>query len=223
MKSDYAVVIPAFNAGRYLGEALNSVLRQSAVPTQIIVVNDGSTDNTEAIARSFGSAIQVITTVNRGAGPATTTGIASVENAIVAFLDADDIWHDDKMERQLGHLLDGELGVDAVIGKMDSFGETHVKQAATDGAGWHRSTLIMWTEKFRAVGAVENMSNGYGEMIDWFSRAREVGMRFHLPNNSVASRRIHSASLSYRGGAERDSDYLQAAIRALKRKKQLNS
>jgi glycosyltransferase involved in cell wall biosynthesis len=221
MNTDYSVVIPAFNAGAFLAEAVQSVLSQTILPSHIVIVDDGSTDNTAEIARSLGPGIELIRTENRGAGPATTTGIEHVSTPVVALLDADDVWVLDKMEQQLGCLLNPTLKLDAVIGKMTSFGATHIKDSDHESSGWHRSTLTMWTEKFRLVGAVEQMPNGYGEMVDWFSRARELGMAFHLLPDSVAMRRIHENSLSFRGGAGRDSDYLQTAIRALMRKKLL--
>lgn len=221
MNTNYSVVIPAFNAEAFLAEAAQSVLGQTMPPSHVIIVDDGSTDNTSEIARNLGPKIQLIRTENRGAGPATTIGVEHVETPVVAFLDADDVWVEDKMERQVACLVDATLSADAVIGKMTSFGATHLKDSDQENSGWHRSTLTIWTEKFHLVGAVEQMPNGYGEMVDWFSRAREHGIRFHLPADSIAMRRIHENSLSFRGGIGRDSDYLRTAIRALMRKKLL--
>jgi GT2 family glycosyltransferase len=95
-----SVVIPAYNAGGVLARALQSVLQQSLPVSEIIVVNDGSTDDTAAMMEQYRSKIIGITTVNRGAAAARNAGIEAASSEWIAFLDADDEWHPEKMERQ---------------------------------------------------------------------------------------------------------------------------
>lgn len=85
-----SVVIPCFNAGRYVGEAIESVLAQSYEPLEIIVIDDGSTDDSLKIIRSFGHKIDFIATSNRGASAARNTGIEQASGKYLKFLDADD-------------------------------------------------------------------------------------------------------------------------------------
>lgn len=215
----YTVVIPAYNASRYLGETLRSVLQQSVPPAKVLVVDDGSTDDTAGVAKTFGDVVEVITTSNHGSGPATTTGIRQVTTAVVATVDSDDLWFPDKIERQLAILTDDKTATDAVLTKMEPFGRLDLKTANIETSAWSRSTLLTWTATFDRVGPVENMGNGYGEMIDWFARARDAGVRFHVLDEVLARRRIHPDSLSFVAGKNRDTDYLQAAVRALRRKR----
>lgn len=93
-----SVVIPVYNSERYVCSAIESVLRQSRTPRRIILVDDGSTDNTPALLRSFGSAIEVFRQNNQGVGAARNVGIRAADGDYVAFLDADDEWHTDKLD-----------------------------------------------------------------------------------------------------------------------------
>jgi glycosyltransferase involved in cell wall biosynthesis len=86
-----SVVIPAYNAERYLREAIDSVLGQTHQDLELIVVDDGSTDSTPAILASYGERIRVVTQPNRGVCTARNVGIAAATGEYVAFADADDI------------------------------------------------------------------------------------------------------------------------------------
>jgi len=93
-----AVVIPAYNAQRFIEEALESVRAQTAQPAEVIVVDDGSTDRTAAIARATGAIVR--SQPNEGPGAARNTAIRSTCQPWIAFLDADDVWEPQKLEAQ---------------------------------------------------------------------------------------------------------------------------
>jgi hypothetical protein len=86
------VIIPAFNASLCLQRCLESVFSQQYLPVQIIVVNDGSTDNTKEIAANYASRIEYFEQENRGPGAARNVGIKVARGDYIAFLDADDYW-----------------------------------------------------------------------------------------------------------------------------------
>jgi glycosyltransferase involved in cell wall biosynthesis len=93
--SDYpqfTVVIPAYNAGGFLAETLQSVLAQTYPPAEIIVVDDGSKDNTAEVAESFGERVRLIRQVNAGVSASRNAGTAAASTEWVSFLDADDLW-----------------------------------------------------------------------------------------------------------------------------------
>ena len=221
----YSVVIPAYNAEKHIAEALQSVLAQTVPPAQIIVVDDGSTDATAQIAADSSPLITVISTPNKGSGAATSTGIAAVTTAIIATLNSDDLWHPRKMELQLAVLQESSLGLDSVLAKLRPFGDTHIRTAPEDTSGWARSTLVIWRAAFYRVGDIRDMGHGYGEMIDWFARAKAAGLAFKLLDQTLADRRIHSDSVSFKAGAGvagagQARDYLRVAMLALERKRQ---
>jgi glycosyltransferase involved in cell wall biosynthesis len=99
-----SVVIPCYNYGRFLGQALRSVLDQTLAPLDIVVVDDGSTDDSRQIAASFGARVRVLAQANQGVSAARNTGIAATNGEYVAFLDADDFWHPHKLAAQIARL-----------------------------------------------------------------------------------------------------------------------
>ena len=100
-----SAVIPAFNAEKCISRAIKSVLNQTVCPDEIIVVNDGSTDNTATEVKKFGDRVVYIEQENEGPARARNVGIEAATCEWIAFLDADDEWHPDKQEIQL-QLLD---------------------------------------------------------------------------------------------------------------------
>ena len=95
------VIIPAYNSGRFVADALDSALRQTAPPTQIIVIDDGSTDDTDARLLPYRDRITLIDQANQGAAAARNAGLRIATGEFIAFLDADDVWHQRKLEAQL--------------------------------------------------------------------------------------------------------------------------
>jgi hypothetical protein len=96
-----SVVIPCYNRAHLIGRSIQSALGQTVVPDEIIVVDDGSTDGSAAVARTFGSRMRVIEQENAGAAAARNRGIAAASGEWIAFLDSDDEWHPEKLQRQL--------------------------------------------------------------------------------------------------------------------------
>lgn len=105
MSPSISVVIPVYNGAALIGKAIRSVLAQTMLPDEIIVVNDGSTDDTLETLVAFRDSVTVISTDNRGVASARNSGIRAAAGDWIAFLDADDVWHPDKLERQFD-LLD---------------------------------------------------------------------------------------------------------------------
>src|SRR5574341_762611 len=94
----FSVIIPAYNAERFIGETLASVLAQTARPAEIIVVDDGSTDQTAEIARSMGATL--VQHGRHGVSLSRNFGILAAASEWVAFLDADDLWETEKLAMQ---------------------------------------------------------------------------------------------------------------------------
>src|SRR5688500_9583140 len=104
-KALVSVVIPAYNYGHFVTEAVASALNQTHPHVEVIVVDDGSTDGTADILKPFGSRIRYIYQPNRGLSAARNTGIRAARGEWVAFLDADDLWHPSKTETQLSAVV----------------------------------------------------------------------------------------------------------------------
>ncbi len=97
------VIIPVYNGANFIEKAIESVMAQTnAIIGKIIVVNDGSSDATVSVIRAMNlPSLELITTPNRGVAAARNTGVAAANSEWIAFLDADDCWHSDKLENQL--------------------------------------------------------------------------------------------------------------------------
>lgn len=94
------VVMPAYNNAEHIAEAIGSVLAQDPPPLELLVIDDGSTDDTVAVAERFGPPVRVIRQANQGSAVARNRGITEARGSHVAFLDADDVWHPAKLRLQ---------------------------------------------------------------------------------------------------------------------------
>ncbi|TQV73793.1 glycosyltransferase [Aliikangiella marina] len=100
-----SVVMPVYNVERYVEEAIQSVIHQSFTDFELIIVNDGSTDNSLSLCKRFNdSRIRVVTQRNRGLAGARNTGVRESSGEYVAFIDSDDKWHQDKLKHHVNHL-----------------------------------------------------------------------------------------------------------------------
>jgi glycosyltransferase involved in cell wall biosynthesis len=105
-----SAIIPTFNRARCIGRAIDSVLAQTLEDIEVIVVDDGSTDDTAAVVAGFGEKVRYFNQQNAGQGVARNLGVKSARAPWVAFLDSDDVWVEQKLERQLR--ISGELEAD---------------------------------------------------------------------------------------------------------------
>lgn len=105
-----SVITPCYNGTRYLRETIESVLAQTHSVLEMIVVDDGSTDDSAAVAESFGPPVRVIRQANQGESVARNVGMDAARGDWIAFLDADDLWKPEKIERQL-HAANNSIDV----------------------------------------------------------------------------------------------------------------
>ena len=114
-----SVVIPTYNYAHFVADAVDSALAQTHEPVEVIVVDDGSTDDTAAVLGRFGERITTIRKPNGGLSSARNAGIRAARGDFIAILDADDVWMPDKVQRQLALLRDhagaGAIGCGAEL------------------------------------------------------------------------------------------------------------
>ena len=219
----YSVVIPAYNAEGTIGQAIGSILGQTIPPRQVIVVDDGSSDATAAVAASLAGPITVLSQGNRGPGAATTAGLSRVETPFVATLDADDLWLPHKIARQAACFA-ADPGLAGVFTLARLFIDGEPAVAVGNGAVrrlWTRTTLLFRREAAREVGDFIDLPGNLGEVIDWLARSRDLGQRHAMVEEVLALRRIRPGSLSYGRDIGRSRGYLAAIHAALERKKRM--
>lgn len=102
------VVVPAYNRATLIAQSIDSALAQTYPNVEIVIVDDGSTDNTEQVVRDrYGAKVRFLKQQNAGPAVARNHGIAEAKGDLIALLDSDDLWAPDKLARQIPHLLDG--------------------------------------------------------------------------------------------------------------------
>jgi glycosyltransferase involved in cell wall biosynthesis len=195
-----SVIIPVRDMGRYLGEALRSVLAQDYRPIEVIVVDDGSTDDSAEVAASF-PAVICLREPPRGVSIARNLGIARSQGAFVAFQDADDIWEPSKLTVQMEWMLNHpETGYVAAFYR--NFLEPGVARPAwvrEDQLGNPQkggiSNLVVRRSVFETIG-VFDPDEDFAD-LDWTVRAKDAMVAAEILPDVLVSRRIHAANLSY--------------------------
>jgi glycosyltransferase involved in cell wall biosynthesis len=112
-----SVVLPAWNRADWVARAIRSVLGQTHRSVELIVVDDGSTDDTGRVAQSFGHAVTLLGQSHRGPYAARNLGVRHASGELIAFIDSDDAWYPDRLARQLALLGDPTVGL--VFGDAD--------------------------------------------------------------------------------------------------------
>ncbi len=195
-----AAVITAFNYERYVAAAIETVLEQTLPPSQIVVVDDGSTDSTAAVAARYEPRVGVVSTENAGIGAARTRGVAEVSDAeAVVLLDADDLLTPQSIERR-AQVLAVRDDVDIVFGHCQRFEQLRdgrpVAISAPEPAHIPGGMLV----RSSALDRVGPFRTGLrvAEGLDWLLRARELGLRHATVRETVYWRRVHGENNSLR-------------------------
>ena len=203
-----SVVIPAWNAARYIGDAVESILSQSAAPDEIIIVDDGSTDRTSECVRKFGSRVTLIAQSNAGAAAARNRGIAAAHGEAVALLDADDLMAPRRLELQRATLAyDPHCAI--ALGKQLTFRSEQERLALDSGTlnlsavrpGYVPSAAMIRASAFGLVGPFDAALR-IGDFLDWITRAQSRGAPIKEMEQVVAYRRLHEGSLSRSAGTQ---------------------
>lgn len=223
-----SVIIPVYNYDRYLAEAIESALGQTYRRLEVIVVDDGSTDRSGEVARSFaGRGVRYCHQVHAGIGPARNKGVELAQGEFVAFLDADDRWPEEKTSRQL-HAFENDPALEMVFGQAVQLHngpewEAGVKDKKLPAAGMVPGmvpgTMLIKRETFLRVGKFPGGLK-VGEFIDWYARAVELQVRSLVLPDLLLWRRIHDSN---QGVRERQSisDYARVLKASLDRKRMM--
>jgi glycosyltransferase involved in cell wall biosynthesis len=187
-RPSFSVVIPAYNAERFLAAAIQSALAQSYPPAEVIVVDDGSTDNTLQIAQSFGASVHCISQKNSGASTARNAGIQAARHEWIALLDADDLWHPEKLARQAEQIM-AEPEVDLLYTSCQCFFEdrveklalappaSQIKQVLFDRVPFMPSSVVLSRAKILQIGGF-NPAMRFVEDWEMWLRLVQAGARF---------------------------------------------
>jgi len=222
--SAISVVIPAFNTSLYIGEAIQSALDQTLAPTEVIIVDDGSTDDTADVAAAFGDPVRIFRQPHRGIAASRNFGVAQARGALLAFLDSDDLWTPEKLEKQ-AEPLERDRELHGVFGLVRQFYTPGLevseaqKQHLEAGieTGYHAGALLIRRDAFDSVGQFDE-SFKLGEFIDWYARARDIHLKLITLREVLMLRRIHGANTGILQ-LDKKSDYAKTIKGILDRRK----
>ena len=223
-------IVPVYNGAKYLTEALESVLRQSWGGIDLLVVDDGSTDDTAHVAQSFGSAVRYFRQDNSGPPTARNRGVAEALGTHIGFLDADDVWTDDKISQQMKAFGD-DPEVDFCVAMAQNFWTAEVAHERTLLAGHPRlapipgyvtGTLLATREAFRRTGPFDPALTN-GDAADWFLRARDAGLKERLVSEVLLFRRLHETNLSRQMADVSRDEFLHLLKNSLDRRRATSS
>ncbi|WP_436516308.1 glycosyltransferase family A protein [Ekhidna sp. To15] len=193
--SKISVIIPAYNAGKFISKTLNSVFSQSLIPHEVIVVDDGSTDNTSEVIKQFDAKYSY--QKNQGTAGALNHGVQLATGNVYAFLDHDDIWQPNKLLLQ-NKVLESKPEVDMVFTLLENIIVNETLEDLVDVDlgpvnGIHKSTFMVRETSFRKIGQFST-SCGTQEFLNWFSHALEQGLKAHTVQEVLVSRTIHGSN-----------------------------
>ena len=194
-----SVVIPVWNGAKRIDQTLHSVFEQDYRPIEVIVVDDGSTDDTVEVVSRWPQ-VKLVRQDHRGVGFTRNTGIAHATGDYIALQDADDLWEKDKLTVQVAY-LEAHPEIGYVAAYLRNFLEdgyarpawlhpAHLEEARPGGIG----NLVARAEVFRAVGgfAPEDITD-----LAWSLRAQAAGVKSALIDRVLLHRRVHPDNISH--------------------------
>jgi glycosyltransferase involved in cell wall biosynthesis len=200
--ADVTIVVPVYNGARYLRAALDSVLTQDPAPREVVVVDDGSTDDTAAVMSEYADRIVAVHRPHAGYSPALNTGIEAATSTWVSFVDADDEWTPTSMADRWA-AIDADPAVELVAGRTVQFLSPELPPEVADryvfddapSRGHVLGATIVRRSTLHAVGRLDD-SHGLTAAIDWMSRAMVAGVPTVEIDAVVLRRRIHGTNVS---------------------------
>jgi glycosyltransferase involved in cell wall biosynthesis len=212
-------IVPVYNGERFLGEALESILCQTYQNIEVIVVDDGSTDGTESMARKYSRRVRYHYQSNAGAPAARDEGIRLSTGELVAFLDADDLWHSEKLEHQWTRFA-AKPELDLCFTHVEHFWVAEMEDEAKQFQNHRLSqrlpsyltqALLVRRNIFKQVGTF-NVGLKFADAKDWILRAAHQGAVMEMLPEVLWYRRMHQGNHSMESDTRQMTKQMQEAL-----------
>lgn len=203
-----SAIITTYNCADYIGDAIESVRHQTMRPAEIIVVDDGSTDNTRELVRTLGADIRYFHHDNRGEARARNRGVTFAHGETIAFLDADDAWPPGRLAALSERLIEDDV-LSIVCGRARAFKDESWTEALAAGPGRPEAFLMSFgcalirRQVFTLIGQVD-VTMQHGVDLDWFLRCREQKVPIATLNDVVLLYRRHGRNMTRNFAAGRE-------------------
>jgi len=216
--AEVSVIIPTYNSARYLSDAIDSVLAQTFRDFEVLVIDDGSTDDTASLMRQYSRPVRYIRQENGGVSRARNRGIDESRGRYVAFLDADDAWGQHKLERQLSALdqnrdyhacycafIVGDSQLSPLETRRSKRGGPTIEDLLLRGnIVGTPSTVLCERSLFKVAGRFDPETSQCADWDMWVRIASQTD--FLYLDESLVTYRRHDANMSRNAGLlERDS------------------
>jgi glycosyltransferase involved in cell wall biosynthesis len=207
--TDYTVVMVVRNGSRLIAEALASIREQEVPPAQVLIVDDGSEDETCEIARRLMPDARVVSFAQAGMGASLNRARALISSDLVAFLDHDDLWEPGKAAWQVPLLADAQ-GPAVVVGAVVNATERDGVIVRREAMGPARvlGACMMTRTTLDAVGPFLE-DNLHHTIVDWWSRADIAGVPTTTVDRPALIRRIHGGNMGITRKADSDAHLLR--------------
>jgi len=195
-----SVIMPVYNGEAFLREAVESICCQRYARVEIIVVADGSTDGSASLAESLGPPVRLVRQPHRGLPAAHNRGVAAAGGELMAFLDCDDLWTEDKLAIQLA-ILREHPGIDIILGHtrrmwMAAGGDgTLVRRLSDPTLALSLGAALIRRAVFDTVGRFDEATT-HSHDWDWLMRARELGVSVVVHPDVTMLYRRHGGNMT---------------------------
>ncbi len=198
-KNSISVIIPVYNCEKYLEQALCSIQNQTIQPDEIIVIDDGSTDRSAHIVKRF-NGIKYTYQNNHGVSVARNRGIRLAKGQILAFLDADDLWPENKLETQMQYFKKDPL-IEVVMGHVQCLRllkgigkQCHFEEFRNPFFTFLFGAVLFRRSIFDKIGFLDEGLR-FSEDVDWFLRAKESGACMLTLQQTTLLYRLHETNM----------------------------
>ncbi len=221
-----STIIPVYNGARYISEAIQSILDQDYPRMEILVVDDGSTDDTARVVRQFEPRVSYVYQENAGIAATMNQGLRMAKGDYLAFLDSDDYWLPGKISTQW-NVLQERPELDMVFSHVRQFYSPELTEEQRKRyylpeeviPGIHSGALLIRRNSFFKVGYF-NEKWRKGAFSDWYMQAQEIGLKELMLPDVLYMRRVHDQN---HGIVSRDKsvDYVRILREALNRRRSM--
>jgi len=226
-KQKISTITTVYNCENYIKEAIISIVQQNYQPMEIIIVDDGSTDNTKQEIKKLNlDNINYIYQRHQGIAIAMNHGIKNATGEYFAFLDADDMWSASKTTLQLKYLTEND-SVDAVFGYVQNFYSPEIMSEIASKIhcppdpmpGFSSQSMLIKRSAFHKVGYFTETWQR-GAFIDWYLRAQDLKLNIQLLPDVVVKRRLHKTNIGITA-KNHQNDFVKILKVALDRRRKL--
>ncbi|HXX80101.1 MAG TPA: glycosyltransferase family A protein [Thermodesulfovibrionales bacterium] len=216
--------MPMHNCETYVGQALESILRDGYRPFEVIAVDDGSSDNTAQIIRQYEN-VRYVYQDNEGVASARNKGISLSRGEIIAFMDCDDIWLPDRLTVTV-RFFQQHPGIGYVLAKQMMFIEP-----GFDVPAWVKPEWLEWPQDASNTAVLASRRTTFdrvglfnsdigGEDTEWLVRASEAGVPMARLQEAVVRKRIHGGNLSIKMLGMRKNNLMRIARESIHRQQE---